>query len=605
MDSPVSGSEHEKLKEALKLVVRLLYHSHRNVEKKKNIETYLSYLTELVNTNKQRNEEPKDGARSLDDMYLEVVTKNHISSVGSQFQKNITIDEEPFHIETEAPCDLEAQPPPSRPPPQPQSVALGQALAPFVINTQAPCDIEAQPRPPPQPLSMALVQALAPFVINTQAPCDMPEPQPSPKIPNVKIHATITDATITDATIIYIFIGETIQLHLTLEDATRGRLIEVNEDGNQKKLIKDNISPPKETVPVSPKETTIYELMAWNKDGHKASATTTITVVDIPTPPPDLDPTAAIDASPESIYLGRSVTLTPTFDNGEAKIIIEPSGGTIAELTTLTSGVSFQVEPKVDTRYRLVVTNYSNKTKEESVYITVNPEPEFLTPRFPPSPLPPPPPPPSPRLPELTAKLRTENGNEHIHEGTSVKLIPEFAYGTATIYANDAPLHNADGDMLRSGSAISVKPKKNTTYTLRVTRGREEKNFGLYIRVDPREIQDNTNITANILLVNSGDPVILTPTFTPPGEPKIYETKELNGTETTQELQGPIITGQVIEVRPQVTTTYLLRVTYSRSTSKGRTIKHQESSIVTVNIKKPLIQQQATEFVINMPVPCY
>ena len=109
MDPQVSGPEDIKLKESLKLAVGVLFFSQCNVEKKKNIETYLNYLKDMVDKNKQRNEELTDGVKALDDMYLDVITRNHISSVGSQFQKDITIDEEPFYIETEAPCNKQEE----------------------------------------------------------------------------------------------------------------------------------------------------------------------------------------------------------------------------------------------------------------------------------------------------------------------------------------------------------------------------------------------------------------------------------------------------------------------------------------------------------------
>jgi hypothetical protein len=655
MDPQVSGPEDIKLKESLKLAVGVLFFSQCNVEKKKNIETYLHYLKDMVDKNKQRNEELTDGVKALDDMYLDVITRNHISSVGSQFQKDITIDEEPFYIETEAPCDLEAQPPsrlPSSYPHRSLSVALGQALAPFVINTPAPCDMPPAPTCSIDvkdktidygetttvtliisnatsgeystvnhtaagyvtdeidtnildnydeggitfPIQPHITTTLKLVVWNstgaraedsaTITVNNIPPPPPPPKIPKVEIKATNND----------IYEGETTQLHLKLKDATRGRLIEIVADSAQKKIIEDNISSSEKTVTVSPEQTTIYELIAWNED-EKASATVIISVSEMPSPSPDPEPGPSAELKATSLFIdtGEIVSLTPKFDNGTPEIFTQTDadvGKNIQSFNTgqpLTSGTPFDVQPSVNTRYILTVKNSSNKVETASVKITINtqgPQPVLQ-------------PPPKPTV-ELKANI------EIVHKGASVILTPIFNIGTAEIYEGETLLSSTLGSELASNSHITVRPQVTTTYTLIVRNGMSEAKANVYIIVVPQQPENNSNITASRILVNPGDLVILTPTFTS-GQAKIYETKELNGTETTHELQisASIRTGQEIEVRPQVNTTYFLDVTDDRMSEGGRAIKHREGSSVTVNIKKPLIQQQSNEYILTMPVPCY
>ena len=195
MDPQVSepGPEDIKLKESLKLAVGVLFFSQCNVEKKKNIETYLHYLKDMVDKNKQRNEELTDGVKALDDMYLDVITRNHISSVGSQFQKHITIDEEPFYIETEAPCNKQEEqadsaiqspefltPPSSpRPPPSPGSSPPPPTPPPPPPSPRSPSpgsSPPSSPRPPPSPGS----SPRTPGSSLPSSPGSSPRPQPSP-----------------------------------------------------------------------------------------------------------------------------------------------------------------------------------------------------------------------------------------------------------------------------------------------------------------------------------------------------------------------------------------------------------------------------------------
>jgi hypothetical protein len=662
MAPKISGPEHEKEIESLKLIVRVVIYSKNIVAKKKHIDAYLDHLTRLVNTNKHRNDEPIDGARSLDDMYLDIITRNHISSVGSQFQKDITTDEEPFYIETEAPCDLEPQPySPQRPQPySPQRlipIVQGQAVEPLEITTQAPCDKIIQPSRVPVPtvnieannnniskgesvtLTLTIEDAdggeltgysvnasgaevtetiiknvmnhialygnthtvqpetttlytlvawnsndkIFPDSITINVDEDIPQPQPLPPIPTVEIQATN----------INIFEGDSTDLNLKIRDAVDGYIFEANDDGTLKTIIADNITSDK-IVTVSPRETTIYKLIAWNDVGDEASDAIIIDVSEVPEPPtdPEPEPIAELKADPLFIDPGGSVSLTPRFANGTPKIYTQIDtdvGKTLTSLDAgqqLISGMPFDVQPFVNTRYILIVSNSYNKVKTESVYITINTQvpPLVLQPQ-----------------PEPTAELISNK--DSVHEGTDVILTPKFADGIAAIYAGETLLYSSTNSSLKSNSPIYVKPQVSTTYILRVHNGKREKTADVFIRVVPRETQHDTKITANRILVNPGDLVILTPTFTS-GQAKIYETKELNGRETTQQLQEPILTDKGIEVRPQVSTTYLLYVTDNHTSDNGSTIKHLEGSSVTVNIKKPLIQQQATEFVINMDVPC-
>ena len=89
METPTDRIEIEK--ELLKTFIRTLLIASNNIAKRNKIASYLEYLNTFVTINKQKSDdgdnEDIDGirTRSLDDLYLEVITKNHISSPDAQF----------------------------------------------------------------------------------------------------------------------------------------------------------------------------------------------------------------------------------------------------------------------------------------------------------------------------------------------------------------------------------------------------------------------------------------------------------------------------------------------------------------------------------------
>jgi uncharacterized protein YjdB len=139
-------------------------------------------------------------------------------------------------------------------------------------------------------------------------------------------------------------------------------------------------------------------------------------------------PTGSLTASATSIYLGGSVTLTPTFTGGT---------GSIPGIGAVSSGIAYTVTPTVTTSYLLTVVGSGNvPTYATSNTVTVTVSNASLT------------------------AARTS-----IYSGTSTSITPTFATGTATL----SPSIPGFSGPLVSGSAISVSPTTTTTYTLTIT----------------------------------------------------------------------------------------------------------------------------------------
>jgi len=134
-------------------------------------------------------------------------------------------------------------------------------------------------------------------------------------------------------------------------------------------------------------------------------------------------------ATPADITAGSSSSLTPVFGNGTGAI----TPGNIA----VTSGTAVSVTPAATTTYTLTVTPTSGVAATQTVTVTVS---AVVA---------------TPSITSFTASPAT------IAAGASSQLTPVFTNGTGIITPGNIAV--------TSGTAVSVTPAVNTTYTLTVT----------------------------------------------------------------------------------------------------------------------------------------
>jgi hypothetical protein len=174
-------------------------------------------------------------------------------------------------------------------------------------------------------------------------------------------------------------------------------------------------------VTVSPATTTAYTLTVTPSGGGGiATASATVTVDAAPT-------ITSFTASPGSISVGQSATLTGVFANGTG--VITP--GNLA----VTSGTPVTITPTATTVYTLTVTNPSGTAIALTATIKVNTAP--------------------PAISSFVAAPAT------IPSGATSSLTAVFANGTGVITPGSFSI--------TSGTPVSVNPVATTTYTLTVT----------------------------------------------------------------------------------------------------------------------------------------
>ena len=175
-------------------------------------------------------------------------------------------------------------------------------------------------------------------------------------------------------------------------------------------------------VTVSPGATTTYTLTVTSPDGVVVTATTTVTVVQVPV-------ITSFSANPASVWTDGSSTLTAVFSNGTASVD--------HQIGSVTSGAGASTGAlAATTTYTLTVTNALGTAATASTTVTVT--------------VPPP--------PSITSFAA---GQSLLTAGDSTTLTGVFGDGTGFVDSSVGPL--------TSGTPVTVSPTATTTYTLTVT----------------------------------------------------------------------------------------------------------------------------------------
>lgn len=180
-------------------------------------------------------------------------------------------------------------------------------------------------------------------------------------------------------------------------------------------------------VSVSPSATTTYTLTVTPPVGTAITQTTSVTV--------GTTSISSFNANPVSIEAGQSSNLIAVFSGGTG--VITPGNYTV------TSGTAQKVSPTATTVYTLTVTPTGGGTAlTQNVTVTVYP------------------------LPQITS-FTTAAANNTLVAGNNTTLTAVFSGGTGVV----TPGANGTSGSINvtSGTAVSIDPTLNTTYTLTVT----------------------------------------------------------------------------------------------------------------------------------------
>jgi hypothetical protein len=259
-------------------------------------------------------------------------------------------------------------------------------------------------------------------------------------------------------------------------------------------------------VSVSPATTTTYTLTVTNPVGTNVTQTATVTVVPAPT-------ITSFVASPETIGVGESPTLTAVFANGTG--VITP--GNIAT----TSGKAVSVSPTATTTYTLTVTPPLGTPITQTAAITVIP---------------------SPSITSFAASPSTIAG------GASTSLTAVFANGTGFI--------TPGGIDVTSGKPVSVSPTTTTLYTLTVT------------PPNGNAVSQSANVTVTGTTIAS---FVASPALIAAGSTANLTAVFANGTGVINPGNLPATSGTAVPVTPTASTVYTLTVTPTSGTPVTQT----------------------------------
>lgn len=259
-------------------------------------------------------------------------------------------------------------------------------------------------------------------------------------------------------------------------------------------------------VSVSPTSTTTYTLTVTGSSGTTpATQTATVTVN------PKI---TSFSASATEIESGTSVNLTAVFGGGTG--VITAPGGYSANAT---SGTAVSVSPASTTTYTLTVTGSSGTTPATlTTTVTVDPKPAITS-------------------------FAADQTN--IVSGSPTNLTAVFTGGTGVI---TAPSYSSG--IITSGTAVTVHPTTNTTYTLTVSppvscTGCATATMTASVTVTAPLI---SSFTANPTFIASGKNSNLIPVFS--GGAGVITPGNIS-----------VTSGASVPVTPTATTTYTLTVT--------------------------------------------
>jgi len=243
-------------------------------------------------------------------------------------------------------------------------------------------------------------------------------------------------------------------------------------------------------------------------------------------PPPTI---TSFVASPATITLGGSATLTGVFSNGTG--VITPGN------LSATSGTAVSVSPAANTTYTLTVTPSSGAAITQTAIVTVNP---------------------APTISSFGATPGT------INAGGSSSLLGVFAGGTGVITPGNLPA--------TSGTAVSVSPTTTTTYTLTVTppAGGTAPTLAVTVTVNPAQPPTITSFIAGPPTISVGGSTGLTAVFA-------------NGTGVITPGNFTATSGTAVSVSPTTTTIYTLTVTPPTGTAITQALTVFIQSSVTVD----------------------
>jgi hypothetical protein len=249
-----------------------------------------------------------------------------------------------------------------------------------------------------------------------------------------------------------------------------------------------------------------------------------------PTPPPPAS-IASFVASPTTITVGQSATLTGVFSNGTG--VITPGN------LSATSGIAVTVTPAATTTYTLTVTPSSGSAVTSTVIVTVNPA--------------------APSIASFTASPAT------ITAGQSSSLTADFTGGTGVITPGNLSV--------TSGTAITVTPAATTIYTLTVTPASGTAvTQTVTVTVDPAPTI--ASFSSNPATITAGQNATLTGVFA-------------SGTGVITPGNTSVTSGTGTTVSPTSTTTYTLTVTSPAGATVTATTTVTVASSVTVNLSTP------------------
>ena len=272
-------------------------------------------------------------------------------------------------------------------------------------------------------------------------------------------------------------------------------------------------------VTISPNTSTTYTLTVSNSLGQTVSQSLSISVSPAGAAPEIL----TFAASSASIEIGRNVILSVNFANGDG--VIDNGIGAV------TPGQNITVNPRVDTKYTLTVTNANGDFVTAQVTIAVVP------------------------LPKITAFFSSA---ARIAAGESVTIQPVFEGGIGVI---DLGI----GEVL-SNQVITVSPTQTTIYYLSVTN-----SFGTTVRTSVR-------IAVNDFI----DRFEAMPTAIYQGDSTTLNVDFITGSAQIDNGVGSVLPGQIV-VTPSVSTTYTLSV----SDTQGNIDTRQATVIVQAPKQTP------------------
>jgi phospholipase C len=251
---------------------------------------------------------------------------------------------------------------------------------------------------------------------------------PATATATVTVTATATPPTVTiAANPTTITVGSNSTLTIAATNATA--VVVTGSDGSS-----NTVAPTGGTVTVSPAATTTYTATATGAAGTTA-ATATATVTVVPAPPP-VAPTVTLTASPMSINLGSSTTLTVVATNATTLLLQGTDGTTFSSPANFpATGGSVTDSPTKTTTYNVTATG-AGGTATATVTVTVIQ-------------------PPTPTVTIAANPASITSG------ATSVLTVTATNATSVTIAGTDGSNYT----LATSGGTQSVNPTSTTTYT--------------------------------------------------------------------------------------------------------------------------------------------